>query len=172
MIRSHKTKKSGTTLLELAVVLGLISIIVLLSSNYILVTKRLLIKAEVERLYSAFVTLQRNAMLEHKEQELVLDSQNSLYIFRSRSISLGKFIKFGAPANIKGPPSNPQKLITKPITFENSKITFYPDGQIDPGICYITDIDNSLTYAISVGVSDYPYIRKYVYKNNGWVILR
>ena len=45
--------KKGTTLIELMVVLGLISIIVVIGSSYTGVSKRILVLAELEKLYSS-----------------------------------------------------------------------------------------------------------------------
>ena len=163
--------KKGTTLIELMVVLGLISIIVVIGSSYTGVSKRILVLAELEKLYSVFIILQRNAMLERKEQELVFTTDSNSYCFNGRLINLGSFLKLGTAIDAKGTPSNPQNIITKACSFIDNKVIFYADGRVSSGVIYLTDKDGTLTCAISVPVSDFPYIRRYIYRTNSWALI-
>ena len=163
--------KKGTTLVELIVVLGLISIIVIISSNFIGASRKILVQAELEKLYSVFIILQRNAIFERRDHELIFSIETNSYSFNGRVISLGNYLKMGAPIGVKGPPSNPKNIITKPCSFTDNKVIFYGDGRVSSGVIYLTDKDGTAACAISVPVSDFPFIRRYVYRNNAWALI-
>ncbi len=95
---------------------------------------------------------------------------------QSWRIQLPTTCHFGVIGKVYGPPAEPKELITQPVTFPGEKTTyrifFRPTGVISPGTAYIIDKDAGCMGALTCGVSQVSYIRKYVYKNHYWQLLK
>ncbi len=159
--------KPGWALFEVIVVLAIFAFIAVLSTTFIGVSSYSYAKIELERLYAFCMFLQSKATLEKRDIVLKFDSNISYYCENDKyKLSLG--IEFGVLPDAKGPPSAPKNLLEKAITYPNKKIVFYKDGTISSGTVYITDINRSFLLALTTAVSQYSYIRKYVWQNKKW----
>lgn len=166
----------GFTLFEVLLTISLLSIIIGIGSCYIFVVRVALVKIELERLHTSFVYVNRLAILQSRILELKFDSKNHTYSYPDihnniKINQMSKDVVFGTLPGLKGPPSAPVNIIINPISFKNNNVIFYPDGKISSGTVYITDNKLSCMYAISIPVSDFPYIRKYYYKDK-WMLLK
>jgi len=105
-------------------------------------------------------------------QTIALDATGTIhrYTFGAVDEQLPKSIRFGAPAEVKGPPATPMRPVDSPITFKNAQITFYPDGIISAGTVYLTDTDQKTCYALTCGVGSVSFLRAYRY-DKGWQLL-
>lgn len=128
---------------------------------------RMLVRAELEHLYTASYYLQRKALMLHAPQTIQFDRNNNTYEIDEKTYRLPSHVRFGTALGVKGPPSGPLSMVTNPITFLHNSITFYPDGVIQSGTIYLTDHHKSCTYALSCAVSPVSYLRKYQY-TDGW----
>ena len=83
---------------------------------------------------------------------------------------------FGVIGRVCGPPAEPKEIITQAVTFPGEKTTyrifFRPTGVISAGTAYIIDKDAGCMGALTCGVSQVSYIRKYMYKNHYWQLLK
>lgn len=166
----------GFTLFEVLLTLLLVSIIIGIGSSYIFVIRSALVKVELERLHIVFVYLNRLSILQSHTLELKFDSKNNTYSYADihgniKINNLSKDVIFGTLPGLKGPPSAPINNIVNPISFKDNNVIFYSDGKISSGTVYVTDKKFSCMYAISIPVSDFPYIRKYHYKDK-WMLLK
>lgn len=161
--------KKGTLLIELLVAIAIIAALASIAVPSFKFMDKQLLAVEVERLYSTFTQAQRKAMLSGTRQSLHF-SENS-YNFDKRTHKLPSKIKFGFFADVKGPPSTPNKTIASAVTFPNKKAIFYVDGKISPGTAYLIDEGNKFMYAVTIPVSEVSYIRKYQVKNEKWTLI-
>jgi len=160
---------AGFAVLELLIVLSLITLSAGLGLAWFSVFDRFMIRLELDTLYTHCMRLQQEAQLTGQTKELIFDHVHHSYEIGQKWYVLSSHVRFAERADIQGPPSQ-RKGHQQGITFIKDKILFYPDGIISSGTVYITDKAKKYLYALSVGVSQVSYIRKYVYQN-GWVIL-
>ncbi len=130
----------------------------------------MVVRAELEHLYSVSYYMQRRALMLHVPQTLTFDVPKKMYHANGKSYRLPAHVQFGTAQGVKGPPSSPKETIQSPITFKNKSITFYPDGVIQSGAVYLTDVSKQCTYALSCAVSSVSYLRKYQY-TDAWNII-
>ncbi|MDZ4149882.1 MAG: GspH/FimT family protein [Methylicorpusculum sp.] len=133
---------------------------------------RAYVRTELEKLQALCGYAQQKALMTNMAQTIVLDATGTIhrYTFGAVGEQLPQSIRFGAPAEVKGPPATPTRFIDSPITFKNAQITFYPDGIISAGTVYLTDIDKKICYALTCGVGSVSFLRAYRY-DKGWQLL-
>lgn len=148
----------------------LIAILAFLVGSSSAFLTRMMVRAELEHLYTVCYYLQRRAMMLNKSQVLTLNSARNSYSTPDRSYNLPSHVQFGASSGAKGPPSAPEHVISNPITFQDNTIVFHPDGVIKPGALYLTDTSRQCTYALSSAVAQVSYLRKYQYTGS-WQII-
>jgi len=115
--------------------------------------------------------LQRTAMVTHKNQTLIFDTVRNTYTYNGHEERLCSYARFDTIKNLKGPPSAPTTAITKPITFINNKITFTPNGILQPGTIYLADSKKHCQYALTIPVSQISFLRRYRY-DTSWHYLK
>lgn len=153
----------GFSLIELAIVLALLGImikIVMVNGTYM---HHLVAKQEIEKLSMICRYLQHAAMMSNVPKVLIFERAKRSYSYDGSRESLPISVEFGVLAGAKGPPSNPTRQIESPITFENERIIFHPDGIIQPGTVYLISKDKQVMYALSSPVSQVSYMRIYRY---------
>lgn len=160
----------GFTLVELCLVVLLFAIVTALTSAQLSFIHRMIVRAELEQLYATCCVMQRRALLEGLPQKLQFDLVSNSYRYQKTVHKLPTSVRFGAAPGVKGPPSGPENVITSPVTFKDNQIIFYPDGVIQSGAVYMTDMRRRCTYALSCAVSKVSYLRKYQYTTQ-WRLL-
>ncbi|EKD48944.1 MAG: hypothetical protein ACD_64C00062G0007 [uncultured bacterium] len=170
LLRLQANNRAAFSLVELIIVIALIALLAMLCAAHSSFLTRMLVRAELEHLYSVSYYLQRKALMLHVPQTISFDIQNNRYDADGKTYRLASQVKFGTAHGVKGPPSQPNTVIHTPITFTGNSITFYPDGVIQSGAVYITDANRSVTYALSCAVSSVSYLRKYQY-TDAWHII-
>ncbi len=149
--------KRGFFLFECLVAILLLSCLLFCSST---VQDSSVVRAELDRLYTVFLYLQRRAVLEKKEHYLIFNPDHHSYR-ADRSHHLTQGVLFGTKKESRGPPSNPVSLLKEPITWPNSQVTFFPDGTIAAGAVYLTDTRGTCLYALTCDAAASTYIRRY-----------
>lgn len=161
---------SGFSLVELTIVMTLFGImvgIVLVHGTYMY---RAVVKQEIEKLALICRYLQHAAMMSNMPKALLFDRKAGAYRYDGARECLPPSVEFGVLSGVKGPPSNPTRQIQSPITFENERIIFHPDGIIQPGTVYLISKDKQVMYALSSPVSQVSYMRIYRY-DGSWQCL-
>ncbi len=164
------SRKAGFTLIELSLVLALLAVVLFLTAAHARFLNRLVVRAELERLYATCYYLQRCAMAQGKPYKIVFDMHAHSYRYNDCSYTLSSSVRFGCLPNTHGPPSKPTNTIAKPVTFKGNSLTFHPDGIVQSGTIYLTDAQHTCMYALSCAVSQVSYLRKYQY-TNAWELL-
>ncbi len=152
------------------IVIALIAIIAHLAGSHLIFLDRMMIRAELEHLYTTCYMLQRRAMMLQTPQTLRCNVTDHSYHYRQTEYRLPASVRFGTAPGVKGPPSAAHHEISTPITFKENSITFTPDGIIQPGAIYLTDRSRRYTYALSCAVGHVSYLRRYQY-TQGWYLL-
>ncbi len=163
--------KKGLLLLELALVLTLLGFVALLAVGNSIFLHRLIIRSEIEKLYTICRYLQQCAMIQNKPCTLTFDQEHKKYTYEGHEQILPQQIDFGFLSDAKGPPSSPSSPIGKPITFVNNMITFWPEGIISAGTIYIVDSSCQYMFALTSPISQVSYLRKYQYGDGKWILL-
>lgn len=107
-------------------------------------------------------------MITGKQERLSFNVKANTYSFDGCTYTLPRSICYGCGKGIQGPPSCHNRFLEHPITFVNDSIIFYSSGIIQSGSVYLTDIDKSVMYALSVPVSQVSFVRMYRYDTK-WV---
>lgn len=165
-----KEKKAGFSLIELMIVICIIGFLASLMIVNVSSFNSVIVRLELNKLYGTCLYLQKCAQATQKKQRLIFDIAHNSYFFKGHVEQLSSCVQFNVKDGAKGPPSHPVNAIDKAITFEHEQITFHPDGIIQSGTIYLTDKDNRSLYALSSGVSQVSFLRKYRY-DNGWHLL-
>src|SRR5437870_13327431 len=109
MVREHT--RSGFLLIQMLVAVGLLCILVMLTSTNFTFLNRFFLHAEVERLYQACVYARQCALATGQPHTITFDLDNKGYVVNGRQEQLAKGITIGFLPGSKGPPSSPIKLI-------------------------------------------------------------
>jgi len=162
--------KSGFSLLELCFVMALCALLatLMVSGNRFL--QQILMRAEVEKLYTICRYLQQTAMTTNEICTLKFDVAHGTYRYGDTQEKLPAQIKLGVADGVLGPPSSPTKAIDNPVTFSENTIEFHPSGSIKSGTVYLVDSGHHYMCALSCPVSHVSFIRVYEY-NGGWQLL-
>ena len=167
----------GFTLIELLVVVSIILILATIGAPLLL--KRAAtadITAALSELELLCLCAQHTACASNQQQTITIDVANNRCTLNTWCVELPKTCSFGFTPHALGPPSEPTKPITQAVTFpaETGQYTilFQPTGVISPGTAYIIDKQESQLGALTCGVSQVSYIRRYVYKNRTWQLLK
>ena len=162
--------KPGFSLLELTIVIALCAVLATLvagSGNFL---QRMMVRAEVEKIYTISRYLQQKAMATNTIITLAFDPSNNSYTYGNTHEKLPAQVKFGALDGALGPPSAPTKTIGSPVTFTSSTIEFHPTGSIKSGTVYLVDRGESYMCALSYPVSHVSFIRTYEHAGT-WKLL-
>jgi len=153
----------GFSLIEILVVIALIMLVASMASVNTHYLHKTVVHTELDLLYNTCCYLQRMAMATNQKQELSFDAARQWYSHNGEKHELPVAVQFGILPQVKGPPSSPLHGLTKPITFSSEKIIFYPDGIISSGIIYMIDSNHQDIYALSSGIANASFLRKYRY---------
>lgn len=168
--RMNVACRRGFSLLECGIVLALLVLVLTLHVVQIPFLNRYIVRSEIEKMYAVCKYLQQYAMINRQQQELIFDITKNEYYFHEKKERLPKQVVFGFLSGAKGPPSSALSSIVKPITFDHQRIIFYPDGIVQAGTVYLVDCDKQFMYALSNGVAQISYLRKYKYDGT-WLLL-
>jgi prepilin-type N-terminal cleavage/methylation domain-containing protein len=158
--------RNGFVFIEILITLAIFTILVVCIKSGVYSMHRVLVKAELEHIFTIALYLQRKAMTTGVEQSIVFDTSTQSFAFEDTQCRLPKGVCFGIVPDVKGPPSWQIKT-PKSITFSCNKITFYPSGAIQPGSVYVCDTKKEHMYALTIPVSYISLIRLYRY-DDGW----
>jgi len=167
-----RKSRPGFSLIELTIILALVSLIACLTLPLLTFFNRFALLAQAEKIVSMVTYVQHKAIIEHETHTLTLDTAHARYMDDKFTEILNPPIQFGIKPNTYGPPSKPTTLLTRPSTFANDQILFYPNGTISSGTVYLTDTSKAFMYAISIGVAQMPYVRLYRHAGNTWMPIR
>lgn len=156
-------KQLGFSLFEVMIALSLLLIIITLTTVSTRFFHRSMVSAQIDLLHNTCYYLQQYAIATNTIQELTFNCQDHSYCYHDHTYKLPTSVAFGMRNDAKGPPSAPYAFISKPITFVENKILFYPDGIISAGTVYLVSADKTHLYALSNGISAVSYLRKYYY---------
>ena len=159
-------KRQGYSLLELLITLSLVLLLGVLVSSGVRLRDSLLVRAEADLLYTTCRYLQYAARCANSTKELVFDAKAHSYSVDGKVYQLPQQVRVSSAFQAKGPPSDPQRVITDPVTFKKHTLCFFPDGTVQAGSVYLTDCNQSCLYALTVSVGDLSIVRLYRYTNS------
>lgn len=155
--------KPGSSLIELMIAITLIGILMSLLASNTTFLYRYITQSEIDLLFSRMKYAQQHALLTGTMQRMIFDTDKNRYLWGDEVYQLPASIAFKVLPGIQGPPSSPTKPLTSAITFAHQTSIFYPDGIISAGTLYLVDMKHKALYAISCGVSQVSFLRKYRY---------
>lgn len=137
------------------------------------------IEVELDKLASIFTYLQQRAHATHQTHTATLNpSSNTVSWHRGAKTAqyqLPQNLQFGFILGAYGPPADPIAPITQAITFTHQSkpctINFFSNGKISSGSIYLTDKKQHFMGALTLGISQVSYIRRYMYRASSWVAL-
>lgn len=167
--------RGGFALIEFSIVIALMIIMTMLAIQSFSWYNRLLLHAEINKLYTLFVAAARRAALDNQTYTIDFDTPSQKYITHTQqgnaTHKLSEGIIFGLLPGIQGPPAQPKAAVRYPVTFEKQHTILHADGRIQAGTVYITDAKKQWQYALSIPVGTISYIRRYRYHNKKWELL-
>ncbi len=161
-----RATQSGFMLFELMLVIALILICSTMGFVSYNALKGTSFATDVAVLSLLLRTASTRATCLKKEQKITIDEATGALLYDGTRYALQEGFSFGVMADVYGPPSSPQKLVTQAVTFVDKKIIAHPDGSLQSGTLYITDSHNQ--YALTTPVSAFSYIRVYRYRDRAW----
>ncbi len=153
-------KTTGFTLLELTIALAFCAFLVTMVLPFFSITDHLRVRSEVDRIFMCMKSLRLKALADGKNYTLKWDV-----------LKLSDGIIYGAQTDVFGPPSSALYPIKDFITFPRHTMTCYADGTCDAGTVYLTSVSKTVTYALSVAIDSFGYIRRYHYRSGKWRLL-
>ena len=149
-------------------VLGLVAGLIFLGLSHNNYSRDLAVRAELETMYTLITYLHYYALATAQDQELSFDCVRNAYTYRNITRSLGSGVVFGVVPGTQGPPSNPVRDISSPVTFANSALVCSAQGVLSSGAVYLVDAQKKCGYALSVAVGTGSVLKKYRYGTT-WV---
>jgi prepilin-type N-terminal cleavage/methylation domain-containing protein len=162
--------QKGFPLIELMIVIVLVALLSGLTLWNMRTFSGMVVRADIEKLYTTCIYLRQKAVSTHTEQLLEFDHANNTYRYDDTIEHLSTTTIYGFVKGVMGPPSSLQAPISTYNTFDHNRIIFYPDGIIQSGTLYITDKDKKALYALTSGVGQVSFLRKYRY-DGSWHLL-
>lgn len=160
-------KYAGFLLIEVALVLMLILISITLALPQFTCLKRSMVHCEIKKLIAECFYQRLCAIASHKELSIQFDCVQNCYTTSTKK-TFFQAVRMESLPGLKGPPSQPKKAIDNPITFNNSKIVFYPDGTMSSGTIYFVDTSKTSCYALTIATGQAPFLRHYEFASS-WV---
>lgn len=152
------------------IVLAIIAIIAMLAGTSKILVHDIAMRLELNKLHAVCQYAQRYAMASNQAQVITFNIPANTYYFQGREEKLSSGMQFGFIPGVKGPPAHPVSVLSKPITFSEGSITFYPDGIMQSGTIYLVNARNTVMYALSNAVSQVSHMRLYTY-DGSWRLL-
>jgi type II secretory pathway pseudopilin PulG len=163
--------RQGFALLEFLIVIALCVLMASLVMSGSALFDQLLVRMEMDTLYTRILALQHRARLTNTDQALIFDVDANSYHDDTRLHHLTPPVCFGFPSAVKGPPSQPNAQLKSAVTFPENRIVVKPDGDVmSSGSVYLTDKNRQCLYALTISVAQVSYVRCYIYEN-GWARL-
>jgi hypothetical protein len=156
-----KYTRSGFSLAELLVVIGLCMIIISLSTVQVQFLHSAAVRSEIDLLCAACNYLRVKAIAMGTTQELQLDPDAQTYSYDGAIHHFPSCLAIAVLPGAKGPPGGATHVIKNPISFDSNTISFSPDGILSAGTVYF--VGNNTAFAISSGVGHVSILRKYRY---------
>ena len=156
----------GFMLFEVCIACAIFACMILMGMHVYTIYESILVKSEALVLKTALYSAAQRAMLSNNPLSIYFDTIRNGYVTEGIFRPLANGVIFGASASAYGPPSAPERPIIDPITFVKHTAVCAVDGTMQPGTIYITDDKRQCTYALTVPIGNYSYLRLYRYKNN------
>jgi len=172
-------KQPAFSIIEMLIVLAIIAVLTCMTVPQFFSLRKQALSNDIDQLFMICAYLQQKAISRHTFLSLVFDEKNKSYTYpginnKQTVVTLSNNIQYGFIPASKGPPGDPTKLITSPITFDTKNathsITFFNDGKISPGTVYIVDSKRKLMGAMTCGLAHMSYMRKYFYTQKKWIM--
>ncbi|MGA9530483.1 MAG: hypothetical protein WBQ73_01185 [Candidatus Babeliales bacterium] len=164
ILKPMQLTNKGATLFELLVALSFFCMILLCSTHYFSLFDSVIIKTELNHLFTACFYLQKTALVTNKPQIIHFNTALNNYTIEGRVHTLPHWFSLTLPDKpLYGPPSSPYSLVKNSVTFKDNSIIFYPNGIIQSGTVYLTNNNNGKVYAFSNGISQFSFLRMYQY---------
>ena len=165
--------KKGYTLIELMLVCTIVLFLCTIGIPHFFNKSSHDLTYELNKIEIILKFLQQRALATNQTQTIVIDPtiQTFTWIINNQKIThtLTPTLKFGFLPQSYGPPSDPTALITDSITFKQINnfyyIELFPNGKISSGSIYLIDKNRIIMGALTSGISQVSYIRRYVYKS-------
>ena len=162
--------KRGFSLIELLIVISIMALLACISIVGLRAGSQAHVRLELDTLHTACLYCQRCAQSTGQQHILTIDLADNSYTYNGFAHKLAQSVVFGCIPAVAGPPANPTHAIENAITFANHQIIFYPDGIVQSGSVYLTDTHKKVMYALTSGVGEVSFLRKYSY-NGAWKML-
>lgn len=163
-------KKSGFLLIEVSIALLICLVLSAMTLFNWSLLQSVAVRVELDQLYSICSFAQRSAMAQGCPVTVAFDPQARTYAALGGVHHLARGVKFGAAPDAKGPPGSPTGTIKSPITFDDNKLVFTPEGIARAGTVYLIGSDGHHSYALTSAVAHFSHLRKYSY-NGHWIAL-
>lgn len=162
--------RSGFTLIELCIVILLIGLILGLSVSFGSYHQAYMVRAELHRLGAYVHMVRQLALMDDATHRIHLNAQHHSYQSDDQTIQLTPGVQFGFLPGTLGPPGSPKERITNAISFKHHTIECFGDGTTSSGSVYMIDARARHMYAMTIAVTDVPYVRFYRY-DTAWVAI-
>lgn len=155
----------GFLLFELTVALALIAGMLSCGIGAFGYWDRVLVRSQLQELAAVMETVQHRALMSGTQQDLVFEEHG----YRADGVyyALPPQIKFGSVPGALGPPAQPHRPVTSPVTFIRRTMSCAPEGVLRAGTVYLTDHHQRYSYALSVPVGGY-YRTLYEWDGTQW----
>ncbi|MBS1986432.1 type II secretion system protein [Candidatus Dependentiae bacterium] len=154
---------AGFTLITVLVSISIVVCLLSLALANISFLDRLLVRTELNLLHATCCYAQQMAQINHEPCEIVCDLEKNSYRCDNHRRVLPQSVIFGVKQGVYGPPGNPHTRITKPITFQDSRMRASVEGTLNAGTVYLVDTGKRYQYALSSAITQVPYVRCYRY---------
>lgn len=162
----NKHVHKGALFIELLIVISIIMLFTSLSYSCKWHIDHIMVRNETYHMYSLCYFLQQAALSTQTTHILTIDAHNNtINTFIGQHI-INKNVIFGFGHLNK---NLARQQTTKPITFVNHTIYFYPNGTISSGSIYLTDKSHNTCYALTCPIGSTSTLRIYRFADNHWI---
>ena len=174
-------KSYAFSIVELLLVLAAVAILCSITIPKFFSLQERALDHDIDKLFMVCSYVQQKAISRHEPQQIIFNKQKNSYTYlglhgKKKAINLSHGIQFGFIPGVLGSPGDPKTPISMYSTFKANMqqpgIIFFHNGAASAGTVYFVDSKQKLMGALTCGLSQVSYVRKYRYKNKKRVVLR
>lgn len=162
--------RSGSMLMELLIVVGILSMILVPCSVLFRATEQVALRQSIDLISLATVAAVHHAVATGAPSQITFPTSTT-WSWDDVTVPFSGAVRVGLQVGMQGPPGRPVRAVAKAITFQRNAIIGHPQGTVSPGTVYLISPGTTHAAALTARVG-LPLSRAYWWEGDSrWRLL-